>query len=380
VAVEANPVDSARAGLTPQQQQCFSCHEMKQRMASFDPKDEPHKDAVCGTCHNPHAQTTMFGAYQSCATAGCHTQSDTLTAMHRGLKDHALENCGACHVSHTWKARAKDCKSCHQDIERDRTKTRRGGVRLSGLSLPPNGPSGIARPAAWTGEHRNVRRVRVSTRHGTPRTPVRQVAFRPNPPKVAADTATFSHRRHRSLACTSCHNSSETHGALTVVRREQCQSCHHANDAQGAKCVTCHTSQAIAPPHATAVRMQVAALVAKDRSLTFTHNEHGRLECNACHSTGVNRKVEKTCLSCHTDHHAAERRCASCHSDGKATHTRDVHLTGCAGSGCHQSLAGASAQPVRNVCLACHAAQANHKPGQDCSTCHLGNWTRGDGK
>jgi nitrate/TMAO reductase-like tetraheme cytochrome c subunit len=377
VAVEANPIDSARAGLTPQQTQCFSCHAMKRRLANFDPKDEPHKNAVCGTCHNPHVQTTMFGAYQSCATSSCHAKSDTLTAMHRGLKNHALENCGACHVAHTWKARAKDCKSCHQDIERDRTRTRRGGVRLSELTPQPNARRGIARPTSWTGGHRNVRRVRVSARHGTPRPVIRQVAFRP---QVAADTATFSHRRHRTLACTSCHNSSETHGAVTVVRREQCQSCHHANDARGAKCVTCHSSQAKAASHAVTVPMHVASLPAKDRTLTFQHNEHGRLECATCHTTDLNRRVEKDCTSCHEDHHAAERRCASCHADARPTHTREVHLTGCAGAGCHLATLGAVTQPVRSVCLACHAAQASHKPGQDCAPCHLASWPHGNGR
>ena len=179
--------------------------------------------------------------------------------------------------------------------------------------------------------------------------------------------------------CHSSANSSESHGALTVVRPEQCRSCHHANDARGAKCVTCHASQATAAPHAVAVHMRVASQAPKDRTLSFTHNEHGRVECAACHTTAADRHVEQTCTSCHADHHVAERRCASCHSDALGTHTRQVHLTGCTDAGCHLASAAAVLQPVRGVCVACHAAQASHKPGQDCATCHLGSWTHGDG-
>jgi hypothetical protein len=89
---------------------------MQQQMKSFHPEQDPHKGG-CGLCHNPHTQTTIAGAYQSCATSNCHARSDTLTAMHRGLTgQHKLETCGACHVAHTWKAGKTDCKSCHSGI------------------------------------------------------------------------------------------------------------------------------------------------------------------------------------------------------------------------------------------------------------------------
>jgi len=373
---EGSPVDSSKKVLVPTQKECFSCHQMQQRLGTFNAADEPHKTG-CGTCHNPHTQTTTFGAYQSCATSQCHAKADTLTAMHRGLANHQLENCGACHVAHTWKARAKDCKSCHQDIERDRTRTRRGGTRLS-ESVPSAQPTGtVARLASWTGPAPRSGRVRFSIRHGTRRARVTPVAF--ESPRVAADTATFSHRRHRTLACTTCHSSEETHGAVKLTDKGQCQACHHANDERGAKCVTCHATQSARPSHPTLVPMHVDSRPVAQRTLTFAHNDHARLECASCHTSDVSRRVEKTCLSCHEQHHTADRQCASCHTDARASHTREVHLTGCGGSGCHQSPAGSSALPVRNVCLACHAAQQSHKPGQDCTTCHLGNWTQASG-
>ena len=128
-----------------------------------------------------------------------------------------------------------------------------------------------------------------------------------------------------------------------------------------------------------AVPMHVDAKPVAERTLPFAHSTHGRLDCASCHTSDVSRRVEKTCNSCHEQHHTAERQCASCHPDARTTHTRAVHLTGCGGSGCHTAPAGVAATPVRNVCIACHSAQQNHKPGQDCSTCHLGNWSHASG-
>ncbi len=126
---ESNPIDSSRAALTPSDQQCLGCHAMRERLGEFSPQNEPH-GARCGSCHNPHVQTTPEGAFQSCATSGCHTRSDTLTSMHRNLGRHRLQTCGACHGAHTWKADAVDCRSCHTGIRDPAVRTR-----------PPDGPA-----------------------------------------------------------------------------------------------------------------------------------------------------------------------------------------------------------------------------------------------
>ncbi|MBV6520445.1 MAG: hypothetical protein MNPFHGCM_00559 [Gemmatimonadaceae bacterium] len=370
-ATEGAPVDSSRRILVPTQKECLGCHQMQQRLGKFDPEQEPHK-AGCGTCHNPHSQTTTFGAFQSCATSQCHAKADTLTAMHRGLPDHALENCGACHLAHTWKARATDCKTCHQDIERDRTRTRRGGTRLSGAPLRTESPPTVVAPVSWTGTPTSGS-VRRAIRHGPPRasrTTITGVSR-----QVAVDTATFSHRRHRSLECTTCHSSTRTHGATTVRTREQCRSCHHANDARGLKCESCHSAQSI-PARSQTVPMRIDDRPATERTLSFAHRDHTELVCASCHTADASRKVETNCLSCHEDHHAAGRTCTDCHADARAKHTREVHLTGCAGSGCHTAAPAAAISPTRNVCIACHTAQHDHKPGQDCAACHLANWAQ----
>lgn len=367
-ALATNPVDSAKVALTPTEKECFSCHQMKQRIGTFDPDSEPH-GAVCGTCHNPHTQTTTFGAFQSCATAQCHAQADTLTAMHRGLGDHKLDNCGACHVAHSWKARATDCRSCHRDIDLDKTRTRRGRIRLS-LALPDEPVR--ATPALWLGANPTPARVRPAIRHGTRSPTVRQARSPASFPQVAADTATFSHRRHRQLACTDCHDSKGGHGTLTIVRSSQCRACHHANDARGATCETCHRAPPV--PVRTTVAMRFADKAPVDRQLPFAHERHTPLKCPACHSTDIDRTVVKGCTDCHASHHTLRRDCSTCHRDARASHTTAVHLTGCGGSGCHASTSAAVLKPARPVCLTCHTAQAAHKPGRECSSCHLTSW------
>jgi hypothetical protein len=156
-AAEGNPIDSSRAALTPGDQQCLGCHDMRERLGEFSPDKEPH-GGKCGSCHNPHEQTTTTGAFQSCASSGCHARSDTLTAMHRRLGQHKLETCGACHGAHTWKANAVDCRSCHTGIKDPAVRTRPprddaapgDGQDLLAPS-PHRAREGVALiPASWT--------------------------------------------------------------------------------------------------------------------------------------------------------------------------------------------------------------------------------------
>jgi hypothetical protein len=165
-----------------------------------------------------------------------------------------------------------------------------------------------------------------------------------------------------------------------VRNAAQCRSCHHANNAAGAKCETCHARDALPKSIAARLTMRFASRAPTERSLAFAHGQHAKLQCATCHGSDVTRKVEKDCVSCHADHHTAERACTSCHTDSRALHQRSVHVTGCAGSGCHTSNVGAATTPVRNVCIACHPAQANHKPGQECATCHLTDWSHSAGE
>jgi nitrate/TMAO reductase-like tetraheme cytochrome c subunit len=116
---ETANVAVARLAMIPGGENCLRCHAMTTEIKRFIPDKDPHKGR-CGDCHNPHTQTTPRVAATTCSNAGCHVRADTLTAFHRGLPNHALENCMACHQAHTWKVKGNQCIDCHRNINNDR--------------------------------------------------------------------------------------------------------------------------------------------------------------------------------------------------------------------------------------------------------------------
>ena len=400
-AAETDTTRSARAALVPDQRQCLECHDMQTQMTDFVPENEPHK-AVCGTCHNPHTQTTTTGAFQSCATSGCHARSDTLTAMHRGLTGrHKLETCGACHSAHTWKTDGTRCENCHSGISDPavRVRPRRsassaspaaGSMAVAGAtarrahSLPGEAlrpvPRSTTRQAGAAHAPRNAGRVQRRRAFPSPLR-IQPVALTRDDRPVdvslqgqGRDTARFEHARHRPVRCTTCHSTQTEHGGLTAVAR-RCTSCHHAESAVGRDCARCHqpTELQAVQQITTAVQFTVPSAVTS-KALPFAHGRHESLRCAECHSANLARSVERTCASCHIDHHTEARECSACHQPARQTHTRAVHETGCGGSGCHYREATPATSTARTVCVACHVEQATHKPGRDCATCHLTRW------
>ena len=411
-ATEGNPIDSSRAALTPTDDQCLGCHEMKERMGRFRPDDEPH-DAKCGSCHNPHVQTTPEGAFQSCATSNCHARSDTLTAMHRSLGRHRLQTCGACHGAHTWKADAVDCRSCHTGISDPAVRTRPPGdeLRDETVASPAAGPAGLRPahprvPAAPSGNWRDIvlpdpgrgpRAELVSASWPVTRQAGAALSSRPagrerwrghspsastralNPLTAAGqrqsrDTAKFEHAGHASVSCTTCHSTSAGHGDLKRAARD-CQGCHHAATAAGRDCARCHTPAEIGPPRDIATTFSLAVWPQpRTRQVGFAHERHARLACAGCHADGRDHAVARSCASCHDDHHAAGSTCLSCHPASRETHDVAVHTAGCTAAGCHERERGAAVSPVRSTCLSCHGDQRDHKPGRECAPCHLSTW------
>jgi hypothetical protein len=407
-AIAADPTDSARAALVPDEEQCLECHEMREQMRAFKPADDPHA-GVCGDCHNPHTQTTTAGAFQSCATAQCHARSDTLTAMHRGIRGHRLETCGACHAAHTWKAGRTNCQDCHSGITDPAVQVRRpptgagGGAGTASPAPAPTGdpettrrthsPAGF-HPVSWSSTRQAAPAVaphaagRERWRGADRRSGVgtgTQASGPGHPPLVASpaspgtvqqrDTSRFEHARHRSVTCTTCHTADVQHGALRVRVARRCTACHHAETPAGRACERCHAADELAPARPVTAAVSLAVWTApRERPLAFAHDRHQRIACADCHGPGLERAVRKQCESCHTDHHQATRTCASCHPQARETHTRALHMSGCGGSGCHAREATPAVTPVRSVCLACHAEQADHKPGRECAPCHLSAW------
>jgi nitrate/TMAO reductase-like tetraheme cytochrome c subunit len=97
---------------------CGSCHDMEPLVAEFAHGSDPH-EAACGTCHNPHTQTEPDAAFETCSTAGCHSNPEQLSPFHGGLRAGVLEVCSTCHSAHLWVADGSDCRSCHEDVLRD---------------------------------------------------------------------------------------------------------------------------------------------------------------------------------------------------------------------------------------------------------------------
>lgn len=366
---EVVSVDSTKHTLTPKQEQCFGCHQMREKMASFVAADDPHR-AVCGTCHDPHKQALPRDAFRTCTNAGCHARPDTLTAFHRGLPAAELSECGSCHRAHEWKVKGGSCLSCHKDIydegrpahvarrpaAAERTSARPVEHAAMLASLAPGLPATLAERLQRAQGNGASRATADSTRFGMP----------------------FSHRRHRGVECTSCHSTTGTrHGQLLVGSRRDCQSCHHTARS-GATCATCHSPAELADARRVDVPFELPKRAAPlVRSLGFRHAVHSGETCATCHTTPVTLAPDKACASCHADHHEPTRDCRSCHvaTDNSILkeHTRSAH-EGCAGGGCHAAQQVASLRPTRNVCLSCHQNQVKHKPGKDCVTCHQTGW------
>ncbi|MBC7896843.1 MAG: hypothetical protein H7066_15610 [Cytophagaceae bacterium] len=357
-------MDSSRQALVPARQQCFSCHEMREKLAKHDLDKDPHK-ANCGACHNPHEQTVAANAIKSCVTSGCHANADTLTAFHRGLGTHRLDKCQSCHKPHSWKVESTQCIDCHRDIYQDRVRPRarpatRGSVGAMN-SLPDEsprrargGPSADADDPGFTSGHANP----------VP-SPLASQAAR-------ADTIPFQHGRHRKVACIACHDASRQHAAITVNSRAECQACHHAADARAGECSVCHAPAELPPSYAVPTTLRISRRAEPlRRDLDFSHARHERTACTTCHVPGSPQSQRTTCADCHTDHHRADATCSTCHADARASHTREAHL-GCAT--CHVTPAMAALPESRTLCLTCHAAQALHKPGQECAACHRTGW------
>ncbi len=346
-------IDSSRTALVPARQECLSCHTMASMLSELDLDKDPHK-ATCGTCHNPHTQEVSAGAYGSCTTAGCHSSPDTLTAFHRGLQNHKLDQCGACHKPHSWKTESTNCIDCHANI------FRRGPIPIRRV---PGAPTAQSR------EPPDARRIGGPSDEDPWYSD--RLADLLQPRRLRGDTL-FDHNRHKAVQCTACHSTTRSHGAVSVTSASDCQSCHHAADKRAGACAACHTSGELAGTMTVPVQFQITGSERiTQRELPFDHPRHAGLACAGCHTEGIDQRVTATCASCHTNHHRADATCSSCHGDAKAVHDMNAHVP-CAS--CHRKEGTADFPPSRAVCLACHAAQASHKPQGNCATCHLTSW------
>jgi hypothetical protein len=348
------------AVLSPRRDECLSCHAMRAMLPAF-PADEPH-GAACGLCHDPHQQETPRDAVATCAGSGCHTAADTLSPFHRGLRTGVLENCSACHPAHSFRVRGDDCLACHTDIFR--------------VSAGPQ-PAGPARGVGLVADRPGARQRSASAALRAPRT-TPAMAPRPAEPdrsaraaRAAIDTVRFRHSTHRTLECARCHESSQSHGRLTVVTIRDCRSCHHAEPVVE-PCVRCHADLTALGRRAVRQSMRLAAGAhPRSRDLPYDHAPHAAIACATCHAATVDREARSVdCVQCHADHHVERADCMTCHRTPAAgVHTLATHVT-CTGAGCHDRLPLRVPPAGRTVCLACHQTLTGHYPPRACIDCH----------
>ncbi len=355
--------DSAAGTLRPALQQCFKCHEMKERLPDFDAAKDPH-NGTCGMCHDPHTQKSPAAAKQTCATAACHADWRK-ELFHVGAQHKRVgEKCLTCHQPHAARVDASDCQGCHarakvSDGKRpplpfDTTKA----LRQSLAPVPFERPSkvkGDAPPLEDT----------PAVAHPPPRE-ARAVPAQP------ADS--FEHARHKKLACLTCHETAAPKSKITFQAPRGCQICHHQKPSDS-DCVSCHTREELTPGRHVTVTVAAAGKPARARPVDFAHEKHDTVACLACHTVPVYLTATdsvKTCSACHADHHEAGRDCATCHRTSAITepHARPVvaHVK-C--DACHTRAKVASLEPKRSFCLACHAPEQDHYAPAECTSCHF---------
>ncbi|HEX9720412.1 MAG TPA: hypothetical protein VGA59_11825, partial [Ramlibacter sp.] len=236
--------DSAAGTLTPGGRQCFSCHEMRQRLAGMDmdPGRDPHRGS-CGMCHNPHRQQQPAAARATCTQSACHPDWRS-EPFHLGVSHRrAVQQCTTCHLPHQAAVDASDCAGCHRAV----------GEREPGRrALPqPFDTTRALRRTSWVGPHEEPRGKGDAS---PPREdPGDYVARFPLP----AQPDTFSHDRHKQLSCITCHAVAQGGGRLTFEAPRGCQICHHQAPATST-CATCHTPAELDSARVVRARVIVA--------------------------------------------------------------------------------------------------------------------------
>ena len=357
--------DSALALLRPASRQCFSCHEMRSLLATYDPAREPHSGG-CGMCHKPHVDVKPADALKSCADGQCHADWREVD-FHTGAAHRKVaQRCETCHEPHAARVDASDCVGCHRDV--------RYGPRSQPRLRPPL-PFDTTQALKQTSSREPPRRLIVPGRaRGQGAAPPEE-----DPPQSRADVSpspsdTFSHERHSRLACLTCHDLRSKRRPLTFETPRGCQICHHQRPA-ASNCSECHQDSELAEPKQVTVQVGVSRHPRRAREVDFAHQSHRDVACVKCHQTVVSlapTPEAADCSGCHENHHTADRDCATCHRTAGIVTAHeppvDAHLK-C--DQCHASATVSVLTPTRSFCLTCHDAEVDHYAPKECTVCHL---------
>jgi hypothetical protein len=349
-------LDSAAGTLRPAQSQCLGCHEMRRLLASFDPDKDPHAGS-CGMCHNAHTDVKPKDALQSCADANCHSNWRSVPfhvgAAHRKV----AARCETCHQPHSARVDASDCTGCHTEV-------RRGGGRIR----PPL-PFDTTRALQQSLHLVEPGRSRGRGDAPPPDTPPGSAIS-----AAASPSDTFSHQRHRRLACITCHNTSSKRKDLTFEPPRGCQICHHQAPARS-QCSTCHQANELESTQPVTMRVAVRGHPPRPRPVSFAHLEHASLACVQCHTTPVTLEPHSqaaACVACHDQHHQGRSDCAACHRTAQIIPAHAAPVDAHAGcTECHTQSTVNTLVPRRAFCLTCHSPSADHYAPKECSECHF---------
>jgi hypothetical protein len=355
--------DSAVSMLMPRRTQCFSCHEMADRLPNYQMSLDPHAGR-CSSCHDVHVDTLPSDASTSCGD--CHDLASS--AFHEGVNHRKVQqDCLTCHQPHQASADASDCTGCHEAVRRQ------GGLR------PPL-PFDTAA----------VLRRRVSAIHDPPVPEPRgkgdvlieEVSMPPRPDRGVGVVATdsFPHARHTKLACLTCHVVNSPTRTLTFEAPRGCDLCHHQDLLAGRvveqECAACHGAEALAAPRVASLTVTTAGHAPRARPVPFRHDTHDARRCADCHSPPNVAPADSvaSCAGCHATHHESEANCSTCHGEVAAApqvqeaHTRATHA-GC--DACHDAARVAELVPTRGFCVTCHEKERDHEAARECTTCHF---------
>ncbi len=194
--------DSASGTLVPGDGQCFSCHEMQERLKDFDPRRDPH-DGKCGMCHNPHTNVEPDGRPESLRDGRHATATGEQVEFHTGQMhregDRELRNLPPA-------ARRARGRQCLRRLPRTgaRIGHRKGGSEsLHCPSTPPRRSARVRR-----GQTRSALMERATRRRM--RTLRRRWSLRPR--RTAS-----SMPQHKDLACLTCHATSSATSTLNFA-------------------------------------------------------------------------------------------------------------------------------------------------------------------
>jgi hypothetical protein len=192
-------------------------------------------------------------------------------------------------------------------------------------------------------------------------------------PDARTPSDTFSHDRHRKLACLTCHVLKDDE-RLTFAPPRGCQICHHQRPAR-AECRSCHQDSELELPRPTQVAVEVRDHQRRRRTVQFPHARHDTLACLSCHVRPVTLEPPdsvQTCVGCHDDHHVEKRDCAGCHRTAAIAEAHKPPVQAHqACDACHTETTVARLVPTRSFCLACHQPEQDHYPAKECSACHF---------